>query len=250
MLFYAVYMISFVIPAHNEEDIIVETLTLLRQGVGGIPHEIILSDDGSTDSTVERAKICADIVVYYKGEVPKTIGAARNRGARASRYPLIAFLDSDVHIHKPQIFFRRVLRHFESDPGLVAMTVSTRVYPELETWGDRLVLVSFDLYYRVANNVFGFGLTHGKCMIVRSTAFSKIGGFDEHIIASEDADLFLRLSKIGNTMLDPSLRIYFSGRRAHAIGWIPLLIRWTLNGIWIVLFRRAYSRTWDRAPTS
>ncbi len=243
-------MISFVIPAHNEEEVIANTLSLLRKGARDIPHEIILSDDGSTDATIERASGYADKVVRYQAEIPKTIGAARNRGAREARFPILFFLDSDVRIRNPETFFSAVLKHFESNARLVALTVSVRVYPETETWADKLVLGFFDAYYRVANNVFGFGLTHGKCMIVRMTTFRTIGGFDEKIIASEDADLFIRLSKRGRTILDPSLRIYFSGRRAHAIGWVPLLTRWVLNGIWIVLFKRAYSTNWDRASSS
>ncbi len=242
-------MISFVLPAHNEEGIIVDTLSLLRKGAEGIPHEIILSDDGSTDRTAEVAMSRADRVIRYNNEQPKTIGAARNRGARAAQGDILFFLDSDVRIREPQIFFPKVMQYFQTDPALVAMTVSVRVSPEAETRADWLVLSVFDLYFRLANNVFGFGLTHGKCMIVRATAFEDVGGFNEHMAASEDADLFIRLSKKGKTLLDPSLRAYFSGRRAHVIGWVPLLWQWGLNGLWIVLFKRSYSGDWKRRDT-
>lgn len=240
-------MISFVIPAHNEEDIIVETLSLLRKGAQGIPHEIIVSDDGSTDSTAEKASSRADRVVRYRGELPRTIGAARNRGARKAKGDVIFFLDSDVRIREPHVFLSKVVEHFASNPALVAMTASVRVYPEIETRVDRAVLAFFDMYFRIANNVFGFGLTHGKCMIVRATAFLRVGRFNEQLAASEDADLFIRLTKVGKTMFDPSLRVYFSGRRAHAVGWVSLLWQWTLNGLWIVLFKRSYSEQWSRA---
>lgn len=243
-------MISFVIPVFNEADTIAETLRALRKGVGDIPHEIIVSDDGSTDGTVEKARIDADRVILYQGEKPKTIGANRNRGAKAARFPIIIFFDSDVRVREPQIFFQKVLNHFASQPKLLAMTASMRVYPETETWGDAIVLATFDAYFRLANNVFGFGLTHGKCMMVRASAFAEAGGFSEHMAASEDADLFIRLSKAGSTMLDPALRIYFSGRRAHAVGWPALLWQWTLNGIWIVVFKRSYSSNWNRAEGS
>jgi glycosyltransferase involved in cell wall biosynthesis len=240
-------MISFIIPAHNEEGIIVETLSRLRKDARDIPHEIILSDDGSTDRTAERAEAHVDTLVRYAGEIPKTIAAARNRGAAQAHYPLLVFLDSDVRIREPEIFLRRIVDHFTTDSSLVAMTVSMRVYPERETTMDKIVLAGFDAYFRLANNVFHLGLTHGKCMIVQATAFKRVGGFNEHIIASEDTELFLRLSRIGKTVLDPSLRIYFSGRRAHATGWAALLWLWALNGLWVVLFRRAYSRHWSRA---
>ncbi len=240
-------MISFVIPVYNEEEGIEEMLRSLRAGVGDIPHEIIVTDDGSTDATVEKAAALADRIVRYQGEKPKTIGANRNRGARAARFPFIVFFDSDIRVRDPHVFFPKVLEHFASDSSLLAMTTSMRVYPEAETHADKAVLSFFDLYFRLANNVFKFGLTHGKCMMVRAAAFTEAGGFQEHMAASEDTDLFIRLSKKGRTMLDPSLRVYFSGRRAHAIGWTRLLTQWTLNGVWIVLFKRSYSDNWDRA---
>ncbi len=243
-------MISFVIPAHNEEEIIVKTLSFLRAGAQDIPHEIILSDDGSTDSTIEKASPLTDHIVRYQGEIPKTIGAARNRGAREAQGNIIFFLDSDVRIREPKDFLSKVIAHFESNPRLVAMTVSTRIYPEIETRADKIVLAFFDLYFRFANNVLGLGLTHGKCMIVRTEAFRRVKGFNENIIASEDAELFMRLGKIGRTRLDPTLRVYHSGRRAHAMGWPALLWRWTLNGIWITLFKRGYSKDWKRVAPS
>ena len=239
-------MISFVIPAHNEEDIVVDTLTRLREGARGIPHEIILSDDGSTDATVQKAASLTDCVVRYEGQLPKTIGAARNRGAQLAQGDVLFFLDSDVRIREPRVFLPKITQCFRSDPRLVAMTSSVRVYPETETWGDRIVLTVFDTYFRVANNMFNFGLTHGKCMIVRRSAFQSVNGFNEHLIASEDADLFMRLAKKGKTTLDPSLRVHFSGRRAHALGWPKLLTQWVLNGIWIFLFKRSYSDDWKR----
>ena len=244
-------MISIVIPAHNEEGVIGETLKRLREGAqaAGVPVELILSDDGSTDKTAEVAAQFADKVVRYEGQLPKTIGAARNRGARLARGDIFLFLDSDVWLRDPKVFFPAIVRHFEN-PNLAAMTVSMRVEPTGETRADRAVLWCFDTYFRVANNVFHWGLTHGKCMIVRAAAFRAVGGIDEHIVASEDADLFMRLSKVGRIILDPSMRVYFSGRRAHAMGWPKLLWQWTLNGIWIVLFKRSYSQSWARAKGS
>lgn len=239
-------MISFIIPAHNEEDILVETLSLLREGARGIPHEIIVSDDGSTDSTAEKASSHADRVVRYQGELPRTIGAARNRGARGAKGDILFFLDSDVRIREPRVFLPKVILHFESRPRLVAMTVSTRIYPETETRADKAVLAFYDLYFRFANNILGFGLTHGKCMIIRTDAFKRVKGFDENITASEDAELFMRLAKIGKTILDPTLRVYHSGRRAHAMGWPALLWLWTLNGIWVTVFKRGYAQDWKR----
>ena len=237
-------MISFVIPAFNENDIIADTILRLREGAKEIPHEIILSDDGSADKTAGTASKYADAVIKYGGEVPKTIGAARNRGARAARFPILVFLDSDVRIRDPQVFLKKAIEHFESNSQFVALAVSVRVYPETETWADRIIFAISDIYFRIAH-FLGHGLAQ-KCMIVRREAFQRIGGFNESLVAAEDLDLFLRLSKAGRTAFDASMRVYFSGRRAHKLGWPALLWQWWRDSLWLLLFRRSYSRRWNR----
>jgi len=49
-------MLSVVIPAHNEEGCIVETVQRVLDALRreAIPHEVIVVDDGSTDSTASR----------------------------------------------------------------------------------------------------------------------------------------------------------------------------------------------------
>ena len=194
-------MITIVVPTHNEADIIRDTLTRIRSGAGSIPHEIVVSDDGSNDATVATAEGHAEQVVQYAGELPKTIAANRNRGARAAHNDILMFLDSDTRLHDPAHFFDTVIRRFQENPTLVAMTGYARVYPEVETRADRIVLGYLNLQYRVMN-LFGLGVTHGKCMIVRASTFREVGGFKEHIVASEDFELFTRLAKkmMGATM--------------------------------------------------
>src|SRR5690349_5705706 len=57
--------------------------------------EIIVVDDGSTDDTAARVAAYADRGVRYLYQPNAGMSAARNRGIRASRGDLIAFLDSD-----------------------------------------------------------------------------------------------------------------------------------------------------------
>jgi GT2 family glycosyltransferase len=61
------------------------------------------------------------------------------------------------------------------------------------------------------------GETSGKIMIVRRSAFDAVKGFREDLVTREDADFFLRLSRIGRTRYDPPLLIYHGARRAHKL---------------------------------
>ena len=50
-------MISFIVPAYNEEHELSYTLAAIREAVSGAtqPYEIIVVDDASTDATLEIA---------------------------------------------------------------------------------------------------------------------------------------------------------------------------------------------------
>jgi len=49
-------MISWIIPAYNEEKIIEHTLTKVTELLHGSDYEIIVSDDGSSDQTIKISK--------------------------------------------------------------------------------------------------------------------------------------------------------------------------------------------------
>src|SRR5438105_6636516 len=78
-----VVMISFIIPAHNEEALLGRTLAALHAAAGkvGDPYEIVVVNDGSTDGTGEIAVKQAARVVLVNH---RQISATRNAGASAA----------------------------------------------------------------------------------------------------------------------------------------------------------------------
>jgi glycosyltransferase involved in cell wall biosynthesis len=94
-------LISVVIPCRNEEVGIVRLIRSVKaQTPAGSGLEIIIVDDGSTDSTAQLAKAegarVLSIAAKAGGGNP---AAARNYGARASTGDPIIFLDSDCLPH-------------------------------------------------------------------------------------------------------------------------------------------------------
>ena len=85
-------MVSVIIVVYNGEKYIEDAIkSVLNQTYKNI--ELIVADDGSTDSTREIVKKYKDIVYVYqenKGE-----GSARNLGIEASKGEYLAFLDAD-----------------------------------------------------------------------------------------------------------------------------------------------------------
>ncbi len=237
-------MFSFIIPTYNEEKVIVATLQKLRQGFGGTPFEIIVSDNHSQDATVELAGPYADKVVVCPDPSRTTIGATRNRGAKVARFPLLVFVDSGVFIPDHGSFFAKVLKAFQQDPELVGFTVNIRVYPEIATFADNFFFGLLDAWFRVSNNILHIGQASGKFLIVKATAFWQAGGFNPKLVGGEDIKFFQHLSRIGGTKFDSSLTVFHGGRRAHAIGWPRLLWQWAANSFEAFILKRSIRKEW------
>ncbi len=236
-------MISIIFHTLNEETYIGESVKQIQNKMT-LPHEIIVSDGKSTDNTVGIATSLGAKVVAYTGEKRQNISQGRNAGGAAASGEFLVFMDADSRIPDPDSFFTKALARFGKNPKLVALTAHLRVYPESATLADRIIFGILYRNLRFMNNVLHIGESTGEFQMIRRNAFQELHGFREDLITREDADMFLRLSKIGRTMVDPELTVFHSGRRAHKIGWPKLLRQWITNSIWVTLFNKAHAEEW------
>jgi dolichyl-phosphate beta-glucosyltransferase len=91
--------LSIVIPAYNEESRLPTTLRtiLLYCDKQAILAEVIVVDDGSSDSTVSSAKsICDSRIIVLKNKVNRGKGFSVHRGLLAASHPLVLMTDSDL----------------------------------------------------------------------------------------------------------------------------------------------------------
>src|SRR5262245_57886640 len=90
-------VISFIIPAHNEEEFIGRTLTAIHTAARAVdePYEVIVANDGSTDRTGEIAQANGARVVNVNY---RQISATRNAGARAASGDRFIFVDADTMV--------------------------------------------------------------------------------------------------------------------------------------------------------
>src|ERR1700747_3468859 len=95
-------MISFIIPAYNEELELSSTLAAIRTAACGAaqPFEIIVVDDASTDATPEIAEQAGARVVSIHR---RQIAAARNAGALAAQGEYLFFVDADTRINPTHV---------------------------------------------------------------------------------------------------------------------------------------------------
>jgi glycosyltransferase involved in cell wall biosynthesis len=237
-------MISIIIPTYNEEKYLGKTLENLK--LLTLSHEIIISDDKSTDDTVILARKYTDKVLVPDSK-HVTIGANRNAGIKIATGDMVVFMDSSCMVKNPDTFFSLALEHFKNNPKLVGLTGPLAIYPETERWSDRLMYIGFNATTRIKNNFLHMGEAPGKFQMVRKSALNQINGFREDLVTGEDADLFSRLSKIGRTLYDPRLTVYHSGRRAHALGWHRILTTWMIDRLWLTFVGRSKSKDWGRS---
>ncbi len=95
-------MISFIVPAHNEEFELSSTLAAIQAASSNAaqPYEIIVVDDASTDATPEiAAQVGAKVVPINR----RQIAAARNAGARAAQGEYLFFVDADTRINRAHV---------------------------------------------------------------------------------------------------------------------------------------------------
>ena len=110
--------LAFVIPAYNEEALIGKCLESVEAEIkrSGVPADVIVVNNASTDRTGEIARSFAGVRVV--DEPKKGLVNARDAGFAASEgYDLIANIDSDTIV--PEGWLTTVMREFNKDSGLV-----------------------------------------------------------------------------------------------------------------------------------
>lgn len=235
-------MISIIIPTLLEEKIIESTLSAIKSGLK-IPYELIVSDGGSSDGTVEKARKYADKIVVYSGLKRQTIAQGRNDGAKVAQGNFFVFLDADCSFENPNIFFEKAISDFNKFPNLVGLLGPIRVIPGSETRADRFFWNTMNAFAKFKNNVLHKGdAAGGEFQMIRRDAFFSINGYREDLVTREDRDIFMRLSKVGQTMYDSDLVLFHTGRRAHQVGWRSQVGYFVKNTLYFHLTGRVWSK--------
>ena len=200
-------MLSFIVPAHDEEADVAATVRAIAAAAAAcrVEHEIVVVDDASTDRTAERASAAGARVVPVE---VRHIAAARNAGARAALGDTFVFVDADTLIAADVV---AGLVKAMAD-GAVGGGAAIRFDEPVPRW-VRIVLP------------FGIWLARrmrftGGCFLFASrAAFEAVGGFDETLFAAEELQLCRALQARGRLVI---LRasVLTSGRKLRTYtGW-------------------------------
>jgi len=182
-------VISFIVPAYNEETELPATLTAIRGATSALsqPFEIIVVDDASTDATPEIAEQAGARVVSIHR---RQIAAARNAGGRAAQGEYLFFVDADTRINQTHVTEAMALLEAGYTGG-GARGVMDGFIP---LW-SRILLHAFCTLY------FGLNLGAGAFLFTTRGNFQATGGFDEQYFAGEEVYFSLALRKLGRFKL-------------------------------------------------
>lgn len=237
-------IISIIIPALNEEKLIRQALIQFDEVVRKKHNlEIIVSDGGSKDATLQIINGLADKVLIHKEIFKQNISQGRNQGALNSKGDVLIFLNADTLISDVNLFFDRILKLFEKNE-IVALACPVMVFKNEECLKDRIFHSFYNNYVRFLNK-FIMGMGRGECHVIKRKAFEKVGCYNEKMNAGEDFDLYKRLKKIGKIKFLKDIVVYESPRRYRKFGYVKVFWDWTRNSIWITLFKKSISKVWE-----
>lgn len=181
--------VSVIIPTHNRAAMLGGAIeSILAQAYQD--WELLIVDDGSRDHTPEvvRAAAARDARIRSLWQLSSGASAARNRGIRACRVELVAFLDDDDR-WAPEKLTRQV-QHLRVHPehGWVYSFMTMLDQASGTTTPHGRVITTFKELFR------GYFIGPPSVM-VRRTCFDRVGLFRESIRYCEDTEFFLRLAK-------------------------------------------------------
>ena len=198
-------MISFIIPAHNEERLLGVTLEAVRAAAStlGDPYEVIVVDDASTDCTAAVAGELGAVVVSV---THRQIAATRNAGAQRSNGEVLIFVDADTTVDDEVV--RAAIQAVRNG------AVGGSAVAHFERPVPLYAYILGGIWFRVAKFA---RLTSGCFLFCTREAYDAVGGFDETLYAFEDVAMGRALARLGKVVLLPKT-VATSSRnlRAHS----------------------------------
>jgi GT2 family glycosyltransferase len=252
---------SLIIPNYNGLPFLVDCLLSITRAIKHCPlskFEIILVDNGSTDSSLDIFKeiFRPFIIKNLKFKIIRlkaNCGFAKpvNLGIQASKYDYVCLLNNDLILEKNWfLLLSKVIVAHPQTTGFCG-TVLNRDGTKIESQGLRYFMsgrcenINNNLPYLKIKNlklkIFPVWGSSGAAIVYKKEDIQKIGLFDESFFAYiEDVDLSYRLNKHKFTTLLVSRAIVYhlGGGTSNRMG--TLRQYYTLRN-WIKLIIKNYS---------
>ena len=211
-------LFSVVIPTFNRKPLLKKAIdSVLNQTINDF--ELIVVDDGSTDSSILLVGDYAGRGITYIRTQNRGVSHARNTGIMSSRGKYIAFLDSDDTWQTDKL--EHVFNYISEFPDI-------DIFHTEERWvrGGEEVKQK-EKYRRRSGNIYSYCLPvcciGMSTLVVKKALFDKIGLFDEDMPVCEDYDFFLRATYNNEVKLVPHVLTVKDGGRDDQLSGSPAL---------------------------
>ena len=188
--------VSIIIVNYNTRELIKNCLFSVFQQTKDIRFEVIVSDNGSTDGSVEMIKVAFPQVYLIENNVNLGFGAANNRGLKIASGKYIFYLNSDTVLlnNAVKIFFDYWENHKDEELGAIGCNLlnmqreiihSYGFFPKYKKEIMRLLKVNISMFINALLWLWGSRQLHAT----KNEKESKIIGDVEYITG---ADLFMK----------------------------------------------------------
>lgn len=218
-------VVSFVVPALNEERYIAGCIRALEaQRIPGLT-EIIVVDNGSSDKTAEVARQSGARVIL---QPMRGLAAARQAGLEQASGSVIIFVDSDSRLADG--WADQIYERFTRNPRLAAISTAFDFHD-----GRAIDRIGNGIFQSVLCPVANLALRAlgqpdimiGSAFAVRADALRRAGGIDQRFqFYGEDTMIALRLATVGQVRYFDAPRYKTSARRYQQHGILPVVCRY------------------------
>ncbi|MFP4185622.1 MAG: glycosyltransferase family 2 protein [Thermoplasmata archaeon] len=183
--------VSVILPTFNREDKVGRAIqSVLNQTYKNF--ELIVVDDASTDNTSEVVKYFDDDrIVYHRNESNLGGGGSRNIGIELSKNDLIAFLDDDDE-WLPTKLEKQIEIIKESPSSCCGVYTGLKKIMDDQVVSEKINHKEGDLFYELLwKNIIG----STSVVLLKKEPVNEVGAFKESLPASQELELYLRLSR-------------------------------------------------------
>lgn len=226
--------VSVIIPTYNTATELIKCVEALQeQNFSKEKYEIIVVDDGSTDST---ASILKDYPVHYYYQKNRGPASARNKGVEMSKGSIILFTDSDCI--PAENWISEMVSSLQA-PEIVGVKGVYRT-AQRKLWA-RFAQVEFYERYRLLLKNDYIDMIDTYSAGYKKDTFLSINGFDTSFTSAnhEDTDLSYKMSLKGYKMVfNPKAVVWHSGHPDTLTKYMRLKF-W--RGYWRMVVYERYS---------
>ena len=227
--------VSVLIPAYNEEAVIVETVSAALAS-NYPPLDVVVVDDGSTDHTLNllETHFGHDARVRIITQSNRGKPGALSRALAEVTSQIVVTIDADTWIERDAVV--KLVRHFaDSSVGAVAGNVKVGNRTRwLTRWQALEYITSQNLEKRAFDLLDCITVVPGAVGAWRVEAMRACGGFSSDTVA-EDTDLTIAIRRAGWRILYDEEAIGYTQAPETAEALVRQRFRWTfgtLQSVW------------------